>query len=161
MTKIKSTRNWPYGKSFCHTHKSEVVERETVMLDLWKVAIRVLERQVDQGKTPSQISRELKVQPSTITRWLNAERGQSRPDVKYLQKIFYTYNVDIQEVLMEALPKKESGLLIAALEMDAVTLIKAAEVLLRGDLKAKKLVDEINFLANEPPPAANNESKPH
>lgn len=113
---------------------------------LWEIGMRVVRREIDKNrKKPYHISQELGVSPSTVTRWLKAERGVDKPNSRHLDAIFRTYNLSMHEVIMELLPEERSQVIIHILDNDLDLLVDFCEIIKAGDKKAKKLRSDVAF----------------
>ena len=117
---------------------------------LWEVGMNVVRREMEtHQKNMHKISKELNVAPSTVTRWLSAERGVDKPNSKHLDAIFRTYKVTMREVIMELLPEDRARVIIEILDKNPDLLFDFCNLILEGDRTAEKLKEDIAYYKEE------------
>lgn len=117
-------------------------------LTLWEIGLRVLDKEISRANR-HQVAKKLGMSPSTVWRWVEGDRGQSRPNAEYLERIFNTFRVTFEEVLMEAYDAETAEQVIKALQHDPETVKKVLFLLLQDDDRSEKLKQEVNFLSKK------------
>lgn len=114
-------------------------------IDLWKMALGVLKKEIESGNKAFHISKQLGVSPSTVSRWLNDERGKDRPNAKLMQAIFNKYKFSLNEVLMQLLPPDQAETLSILLEEESEAFQRLAKLLMRKDKVSEKVKQDLLF----------------
>lgn len=128
-------------------HK-EVEPKLPYSLTLWELGLRVLDKEISRSNR-HRVAQHLEMSPSTVWRWVEGDRGRSRPNAKYLERIFETFQGTFEEVLMEAYDARTAELVIKAMQKDPETVKEVLELLLQDDERAEKLKNEIKFLTKK------------
>ena len=111
-------------------------------IDLAEIGKAVLRRVMErERKNQNTIAKELKKQPSTVTRWLDDGQNIS-PDTKSLNLIFNKYQITLDEVIMEFVPKEQAELLTALAKSDQDMFRMVSTIMLSGDERIIKQVKE-------------------
>ena len=111
-------------------------------IDLAEIGKAVLRRVMErERKNQSTIAKELKKQASTVTRWLDDGQNIS-PDTKSLNLIFNKYQITLDEVIMEFVPKEQAELLTALAKSDQDMFRMVSTIMLSGDERIIKQVKE-------------------
>jgi transposase-like protein len=106
--------------------------------NLWEIGLKILEKQRRSGKTDSQLARELGVYPSTIGRWFKQAEDKDRPNTSMLQRIFTTYNLTLEEVLMSVLREDDSRVVLEVLDKKPELLINFCKGVVYGIREEEK-----------------------
>lgn len=81
-----------------------VTNPEMLYNKVWKLLIDAIRREADKpGSSSNKVAKRLKVQPSTVKRWLDGDRG-SRVSLKQTLNIAHTLGIPMESVLKELTP---------------------------------------------------------
>lgn len=115
-------------------------------INLWDVAVKIVEQQKAQGKKNYQIAAELGYEPATVGRWLNRERGRDRPNAKVIQRIIDVYGINFRELLLEMYPDIEPETITFLLDEKRDLFDAFLKLVTRKDEYTDKLESDIKFL---------------
>ena len=121
-------------------------------IDLWGLAMDALKRAESKGTKRIDIAKIIGVEPSTVGRWLDEERGNKRPNVRQIEKIFSAYKLTFREVLMQSLPPEQATEILEALENNLPAMLKVSRILNMDKRKADKLLREVDYLLEDEEP---------